>query len=56
MYGNEQQVGRALRDSGLPRDEVFVTTKLPSGNAGRERETIDGQPRRRWASIRSTSG
>jgi 2,5-diketo-D-gluconate reductase A len=40
MYGNESDVGRALSDSGVPRDELFVTTKLPSGNAGRERETI----------------
>jgi diketogulonate reductase-like aldo/keto reductase len=27
-YGNEGSVGRALSDSGLPRDEVFVTTKF----------------------------
>jgi diketogulonate reductase-like aldo/keto reductase len=27
-YGNEQAVGAAIRDRGLPRDEVFVTTKL----------------------------
>ena len=27
-YGNERSVGRALRDSGVPRDEVFVTTKF----------------------------
>ena len=27
-YGNEESVGRALRDSGVPRDEVFVTTKF----------------------------
>lgn len=27
-YGNEESVGRALRDSGLPRDEVFITTKF----------------------------
>jgi diketogulonate reductase-like aldo/keto reductase len=27
-YGNEAGVGRALRESGLPRDEVFITTKL----------------------------
>jgi 2,5-diketo-D-gluconate reductase A len=40
-YGNEDQIGKALRDSGLRRDEVFVTTKLPPGNGGRERETID---------------
>jgi diketogulonate reductase-like aldo/keto reductase len=40
MYANEAEVGRAVRDSGLPRHEVFVTTKLPPGAAGRERETL----------------
>src|SRR5215211_4942827 len=31
-YGNEESVGRALRDSGVPREEVFVTTKFyPAG-------------------------
>ncbi|WP_020659380.1 aldo/keto reductase [Amycolatopsis benzoatilytica] len=28
MYGNEAAVGEAVRESGLPRSEVFVTTKL----------------------------
>lgn len=28
MYGNERGVGEAVRASGLPRDEVFVTSKL----------------------------
>ena len=28
MYGNEADVGAAIRASGLPREEVFVTTKL----------------------------
>ena len=27
-YGNEQSVGQALRQSGVPRDEVFITTKF----------------------------
>ncbi len=27
-YGNEESVGRALRDSGVPREEVFITTKF----------------------------
>jgi diketogulonate reductase-like aldo/keto reductase len=27
-YGNEESVGRALRDSGVPRDQVFLTTKF----------------------------
>ena len=40
MYGNEEEVGRALRDSGLDRRDVFITTKLPPSAAGRERETI----------------
>jgi diketogulonate reductase-like aldo/keto reductase len=40
MYGNEADVGQALASSGLDRDEVFVTTKLPSGRAGRERATL----------------
>jgi diketogulonate reductase-like aldo/keto reductase len=29
-YGNEASVGRAVRDSGIPRDQIFVTTKLPA--------------------------
>jgi 2,5-diketo-D-gluconate reductase A len=31
-YGNEESVGRALRDSGVPRSEVFVTTKFYPGS------------------------
>ncbi|HEY2639436.1 MAG TPA: aldo/keto reductase, partial [Streptosporangiaceae bacterium] len=31
-YGNEESVGRALRDSGVPRDAVFLTTKFYPGN------------------------
>ena len=30
-YGNEASVGKALRDSGVPRDEVFITTKFHPG-------------------------
>lgn len=41
MYRNESEVGQALRDSGVPRAEVFVTTKLPAERAGRARETIE---------------
>ena len=28
-YGNEAEVGEAIRTSGVPRDEIIVTTKLP---------------------------
>ncbi len=31
VYGNEASVGRALRESGVPRDEVFITTKFHPG-------------------------
>jgi diketogulonate reductase-like aldo/keto reductase len=27
-YGNEQSVGRAIRESGIPRNQVFITTKF----------------------------
>lgn len=39
-YGNEAEVGRALRDSGLDRRDVFVVTKLPPSGNGRERKTL----------------
>jgi len=41
MYGNEAQIGKALRDSGVERSEIFITTKLPPSQAGRERQTIE---------------
>lgn len=28
MYGNEEAVGQGIRDSGVARDEIFVTTKV----------------------------
>lgn len=34
MYGNEDGVGQAVADSGLPREEVFVTTKLDNDAHG----------------------
>src|SRR4051812_28231116 len=45
MYGNEAEVGRALKDSGVPREDVFLTTKLPPERAGRERATIEASLR-----------
>lgn len=29
-YGNEESVGRAIRDFGVAREDIFITTKLPS--------------------------
>lgn len=28
FYGNEESIGRAIQDSGIPRKELFITTKL----------------------------
>jgi diketogulonate reductase-like aldo/keto reductase len=45
-YGNEEGVGRALADSGVPREEVFVTTKFyprqddPAAEAERSLERL----------------
>jgi diketogulonate reductase-like aldo/keto reductase len=34
MYGNEAGVGQAIAESGIPRDELFVTTKLNNDSHG----------------------
>ena len=34
VYGNEKEVGQAIKDSGIPREEIFVTTKLPAEKKG----------------------
>jgi len=31
MYGNDKEVGRAIRDSGIDRAAIFLTTKVPPG-------------------------
>lgn len=35
-YGNEEAVGRAIASSGIPRNELFITTKLWVQDAGEE--------------------
>ncbi|MEU9268523.1 aldo/keto reductase [Streptomyces sp. NPDC048251] len=35
-YGNEEAVGRAIKNSGIPREELFVTTKLWVQDTGEE--------------------
>jgi diketogulonate reductase-like aldo/keto reductase len=44
-YGNEDRVGAAVRNSGLGRENVFITTKCPPGNVGREAQTLDASLR-----------
>lgn len=34
FYGNEEDVGRAVRDSGIPRGDIYVTTKLWNSDQG----------------------
>ena len=41
VYGNEEEVGRAVAESGVPRERILVTTKLPPSRAGRERATLE---------------
>ena len=36
-YGNEQNVGNAIRNCGVPREELFIVTKVWISNAGYER-------------------
>lgn len=40
-YANEAGIGRALASAGLPRESVFVTTKMPPDHVGRERQTLE---------------
>jgi len=37
LYGNEEGVGRAIAESGVPRDEIFVTTKVWNSDQGYDR-------------------
>ena len=38
-YGNEEAVGNAIRKSGIPRGEIFLTTKVWIANSGYEKAT-----------------
>jgi diketogulonate reductase-like aldo/keto reductase len=38
-YGNEEAVGAAIKNSGIPREELFVTTKLWVQDAGEDNTT-----------------
>ena len=37
MYGNEKEIGRAIIDDDIPREEIFVTTKLWNSDHGYEK-------------------
>ncbi|KAJ3519626.1 hypothetical protein NM688_g9274 [Phlebia brevispora] len=40
-YGNEEEVGKAIRESGVPRNEIFLTTKLWNANHHRVRDAFE---------------
>lgn len=40
-YGNEEAVGRAIKESSIPREEIFVTTKLGGSYHGRVAEAFE---------------
>jgi len=41
MYGNEESVGGAIRMSGIPRENIFVTTKLWNSEHGNPERALD---------------
>lgn len=40
-YGCEQEVGQAVKESGIPRDEIWVTTKLDNKWHHRVSDALD---------------
>ncbi|MFD0853472.1 aldo/keto reductase, partial [Actinomadura adrarensis] len=45
LYRNESDVGRAVRDSGIDREQVFITTKLRPQDARHARRTLESSLR-----------
>ncbi|MEK6924250.1 MAG: aldo/keto reductase [Candidatus Micrarchaeota archaeon] len=41
IYGNERSVGKAVRESGLPREQVFITTKLWNADQKNARKALE---------------
>lgn len=46
MYHNEAEVGRAVRESGIPREEIFIITKLYPSQYGDAEAAIDAAVQR----------
>ncbi|WP_225992718.1 aldo/keto reductase [Actinomadura rudentiformis] len=45
LYQNESQVGRAVKDSGVDREQIFITTKLRPQDARHARRTLEASLR-----------
>ena len=37
IYGNEAEVGQAIAESGVPRDDIFITTKIWTSNYAKDK-------------------
>jgi len=48
VYQNEKAVGKALKDSGVKREDIFITTKLPA-----DIKTYDGAVERFYESLKN---
>lgn len=46
IYGNEEAVGRAIKQSGIPRNQIFLTTKLWTADFPRAAAEIDAMLKR----------
>ena len=46
LYGNEESVGAAIRKSAVPREHVFVTTKLWNSDHGNPEQALDASLRK----------
>lgn len=42
LYHNESGIGRAIRESGIPRDDLYITTKLWNGDQPKARDALSG--------------
>ena len=42
LYHNESGIGRAIRESGIPRDDLYITTKLWNGDQPMARDALSG--------------
>ncbi|KAG9078130.1 hypothetical protein FRC06_008516 [Ceratobasidium sp. 370] len=40
-YGNEAEVGQGIKASGVPREKIFLTTKLPNSQHGTVQKALD---------------
>ncbi|MGW1895657.1 aldo/keto reductase [Streptomyces sp. NPDC002004] len=46
VYGNEESVGEAIRESGIPREEIWVTTKLWNSDHARPLAALEASLKR----------